>query len=149
MSACDDLDLFSFEKEKYNFLYIEPLYPCQVYENGLLPGMEKVGNNQVMTVKNFRNYIEFAKIKDNEFVIQDGVRILTSRYFDSRFIGFNIPGEVSKVGKTVGWYVHGKIYNVNDSKAAIKHLLENFFAGDNENTHLIHTHLDTLVARYA
>lgn len=147
-SEQEEID-FSFETVKYNFLYIESLYPCQVYVDGILPGMEKMGNNQVITVKNFKNYMEFAKIKDNEFEYKDGVKILTSRYFDSRYIGFTIPTEVKKTGRTVGWYVHGKIYSVEDSKAAIKHLFENFFAGNKSRQQLLSAHIDTFVSRYA
>lgn len=143
------MENFSFETAEYNFRYIEPLYPSQVYENGLLPGMELYENQQAMIVKNFLNYIEFAKIKENEFEFHEGAKILTSRYFDSRSIGLSIGLVIKKVGKTVGWYVHGKIYWGGDAQDAIKHMINLFFDSDKKQLQYLLEHLEFLVERYA
>lgn len=142
-------EIKKIENVQYNFKLIEPLFPCQVYEKGLLIGMTPHGkDSQYIMVKSFKNYIEFAKIKSYEIEYVQNSMILTTKYFDSRYLGLDYSGELSKKGKTIGWYVHGKIYSEHDKKEAILQLINYFFEADKPTLNYLTHNLNSLIQRY-
>lgn len=142
-------EIKKIEDTVYNFKLIEPLFPCQVYEKGLLIGMTPYKkDSQYIIVKNFKKYIEFAKIKSYEIEYVQNSMVLTTQYFDSRYLGLDYSGETKKKGKTVGWYVHGKIYSDLDKNEAIQQLINNFFKDDIKTLTYLTQNLNSLIHRY-
>ena len=99
------------------FLVEELKRPCKSYPDGLFPGAHTTDNNpdkQMTLVRNFSNYIEFSKVLDDETIIIDGLRYLTSIHYERRHDGWSSLIPKKKKGKVVGWCSGGEIYYASD-----------------------------------
>lgn len=106
----------------YKFIHIHPynlknckfrekLIPCELYKDGVLPGMSKDGVQQVALARSFRNLIEFTKIVEDEVVVKGGKQFLLSKFFDRRSVAIASKDYIPKEGDAVAYYLTGRIYS--------------------------------------
>lgn len=94
-----------------NCKFREKLIPCELYNDGVLPGMTKDGVQQMTTVRLFRNFIEFSKVTEDEIGRKNNKNYLLSKFFDRRSVAISSKNYMKKEGDAIAYYLTGRVYS--------------------------------------
>lgn len=122
-----DIDFSSVEwSELYpdnitkKFKIQELLRICSPYPDGIFPLAIKQDNTQVTLINRFFNYIEYSRVVSSEVVNISGQMYLTTKFFDNRKKGWSSTELMKKTGETLGYYINGDIYCLEDKDSVFK-----------------------------
>jgi len=119
-----DVPRVDFSEERWRSLRREHIRPfkveelirkCRAYPDGIFPGCAKItSDKQIFEVANFLNWIEFSQVMEEDIVLINGKKKLTTRYYDQRKLGWSSSEILKKSGKLIGYCVSGDIYHKDD-----------------------------------
>ena len=88
----------------------EKLRPSPAYPNGVFPGNGETSTSQYGRVVKFRNFIEFCKVVEDEVIVVNGARFLSTKFYERRHVGWSSNHLRKKIGNCIGYCVGGEVY---------------------------------------